>query len=340
MISDITQVMPNDDDSSQSNSLYNWNYDSNNSLPNNKELLDEALSSTQDINSNFSQLDNNDLSEDVMKEFGYPVQPNRPTFNNGYSLSASSDTLYESWQFRLYNIHDPSEVILSKVSPTTISESVSVNYEDIQPLHSPGSTKVYKNTSNRSYGSVNIRLVARDNLEADYILRCMNLVRAWTKPYFGINTFRELDNLGRGHLFGAPPPILNLSCYGKTHIKDVAVVLTNYSWSWPYDVDYIAASNNEPVPVIFDLSLSLEETLSLDQLYEFNIYNYKPKDNGLELSPKPSNTGYVTGGSPTELQLSIESSVNEYASLGKSEIYDGGINSIEESNTIIGDDNE
>ena len=68
--------------------------------------------------------------------------------------------------------------------------------------------------------------------------------------------------------------------------------------------------------------------------------NYKPKDNGLELSPKPSNTGYVTGGSPTELQSSIESSVNEYASLGKSEIYDGGINSIEESNTIIGDNNE
>ena len=180
----------------------------------------------------------------------------------------------------------------------------------------------------------------------------MKLIRSWIKPYFGINTYRHLASIGLAHRFGAPPPILNLSCYGKTHIKDVTVVLTNYTFTWPYDVDYIAASNNEPVPTIFDISLTLEETMSLDQIFEFNIAKEKP----IEVIPKPA-TGNFYGDIKTKPINSYEvydkidgmlfnknnykiddagniEDATNYANNGNSEIYDGGSNSNNQSAII------
>lgn len=349
MIDDISQLS-----SDEYNNFSDIEYTGN--IPSDNQLLTEALESSQDINSSFTKLDNNDYSDDVLKEFGYPIKPTRPSFNNGVKVNLE-DSLYQPWQFRLYNIHNLEESIISMVSPLAISETATANYEDLHPLHSPNSTKVYKNSTNKSFSGVTLRFISRDSEEADYVLYAMKLIRSWIKPYFGINTYRHLESKGKQHLFGAPPPILNLSCYGKTHIRDVTVVLTNYSFTWPYDVDYIAASNNEPVPTIFDINLSLEETMSLDKIFEFNIADEKP----LELSPSPAKgtfhgndiettpiKSYTTSAdvydkidgmlfNKNNFNISDEGIIEEstdYATNGNSSIYDGGDNTNNNSSII------
>jgi hypothetical protein len=166
----------------------------------------------------------------------------------------------------------PNTIVLD-VMPT-ISESRSVTYEAFSPIHHPGEIMKYRGTGGRKW-NVSGRFIARNQQEATLNQIYMNVIRAWTMPFYGNGTSEDSE-LKR--YLGAPPPILTLSAYGDSNISGVKCVLTNYDWTWPNDVDYIPTLNGEPFPVIINISMSLEETWSPSEFSGFNLRKFYEGD--------------------------------------------------------------
>ena len=162
------------------------------------------------------------------------------------------------------------ENIVFHVSPT-IDESRSATYDQINPVHHPGSILVYKTTQSRNF-SVNAKLIARNRQEATRNSIYLNLVRSWVMPYYGKGT---ANNPYTGDRLGAPPDLLSFSAYGEQNIKDMPVVLTSYSWTYTNDVDYIPTLTGVPFPVVIDLSLTIIESISPDEITNFDLVSYK-----------------------------------------------------------------
>ena len=174
------------------------------------------------------------------------------------------------------NRNDPSMIpntIVLDVMPT-ISESRSVNYEPFSPIHHPGEIMKYRSTSGRKWG-IQGRFIARNQQEATLNQIYLNVIRAWTMPFYGNGTDSD-EELKR--YLGAPPPILTLSAYGSKNISGVKCVLTNYDVSWPNDVDYLPTIDGEPFPVIINISLSLEETWSPSEFSGFDLRKFYAGD--------------------------------------------------------------
>ena len=71
-----------------------------------------------------------------------------------------------------------------RVTPD-LSETRSVNYRTIDPIHAPGSILSYVNTSSRTYNMSGIKLISRSAEEASNNVRVLNLIRSWAVPVFG-----------------------------------------------------------------------------------------------------------------------------------------------------------
>ena len=96
-------------------------------------------------------------------------------------------------------------------------------------------------------------------------------------PYYGSGTAESYPNK-----IGLPPEILKFNAYGEKNLKDIPVVLTNYSWTYPEDVDYVQAidTNNisYPVPRVIEISLSIMECYAPNELSKFDLLAYKNGD--------------------------------------------------------------
>jgi hypothetical protein len=93
-------------------------------------------------------------------------------------------------------------------------------------------------------------------------------------PFYG--TGNSDPNLQQ--YLGAPPPILTLTAYGAQMIGPVPCVMTNYSWTFPNDCDYIPTSDGSPFPVILDVNITLKESFSPAEYSSFDLSSYKRGD--------------------------------------------------------------
>jgi len=136
---------------------------------------------------------------------------------------------------------------LSFDASPNVSESRTVNYNSLEPLHAPGQIQVYKNTQSRTFQISDIKLISRTVGEATQNLEKLWALRSWCMPRFGNSSTLSTENrlvretklqeearrrdpslknkLGEGNrytteelgseLLGAPPPIILLSAYSK-----------------------------------------------------------------------------------------------------------------------------
>lgn len=141
-----------------------------------------------------------------------------------------------------------SKVIFEASSP--VSESASVNYDDFNIVHLPTNIWAFRNSTGRHF-SISGKLVSRSVSEANTNASYLNIVRAWKSPDFGNS--------------GATPPIIFLSAYNNKNLTNVPCILRSYSWVYPDEVDYIFTSN-EPMPVIGNLNIDLDEAYSPQQI--------------------------------------------------------------------------
>lgn len=175
-----------------------------------------------------------------------------------------------------------------------ISESGSVTYRTMDPLHSPGGIQIYSNTASRTFSLNGIKLFSRNQTEATYNYNRLMMLKSWRYPNFGATT--QNDPLYGSMQLGQPPAVLELSAYaspsttGSTAnglIYKVPVVITSLNINYPTDCDYIptvAVSGDTavahiptgiPVPTILPIEISLMEDHSPSQYAAFNLADFK-----------------------------------------------------------------
>ena len=169
------------------------------------------------------------------------------------------------------------DVVVFDVMPS-ITEARSVTYKSFTPQHHPGEIMKYEASGARDW-NISAKLISRTVDEATWNLNIINMIRGWTMPFYGEGT---ASNAGTDSYLGAPPPIITLKAYGERMIGPVKCVLTNYSWDFPNDIDYIQANSTGgakvPFPVILTVTLSLKETWSPAEFSGFDLMAFKQGD--------------------------------------------------------------
>jgi hypothetical protein len=167
---------------------------------------------------------------------------------------------------------NPGDIFFCEIMPT-ISESGGVNYDAISPIHHPGDIIKYTNTPSREWSISGIKLASVTPEEASYNQMLINLLRSWRMPYYGDGTAAGKNK----SKLGAPPDVLFFSAYGKQNIGEIPVVMSSLSIEWPNDCDYIhtAGKDQQPFPVLLNISIGLKEAWSPKQYSGFSLEAFR-----------------------------------------------------------------
>jgi hypothetical protein len=126
------------------------------------------------------------------------------------------------------------------IFPYTPSVSVAYNaaYESSDLVHSNYKIYNYKNSSVDNI-TISCDFTAQDTNEANYLLAVIHFFRSVTKMFYG------RDENPRN---GVPPPLCYMSGLGTFQFDNHPLVITNFTYALPTDVDYIRAGSqtNEP----------------------------------------------------------------------------------------------
>lgn len=197
------------------------------------------------------------------------------------------------------------EQVIFKASPI-LTETRRVDYAAVSPVHMPGSIQVYRNTSARDF-QLNALFISRTPDEALENMKHLQLLRAWSTPYFGASSTlseqhvaNRLDSTSVGkdkgiEFLGAPPDVLYLYGYSSANqrpnvttrglanqaqavnIHKVPVVMTSLEITYPNDVDYIPSSDviASPFPTKMSVTVGLVETHSPAEYQNFSLADFK-----------------------------------------------------------------
>lgn len=198
-------------------------------------------------------------------------------------------------------------IVTFDVSPD-ITETRSVEYKTMQPVHMPGQILAYGSSTSRTYSVSNIKLISRTHTEASLNMQRLWTLRGWTMPRFGTESStinhdqdtvrRQFEQktgdwtdptkppsrqkIGKESL-GQPPQVVYLNAYSNlsesqkmqslrreipTNIHNVPVVLQSLSIPYQSDVDYIPTHDGQPFPRVMVLDLQLVEARAPRELSE------------------------------------------------------------------------
>jgi len=137
--------------------------------------------------------------------------------------------------------------VIFEVTPT-LSETRSVEYSAVQPIHMPGGIQVYKFTGSRTF-ELTVHFISRNTADALQNMQYLQTLRSWTMPFFGqsstdfggtgkisalpttwhapmltqdqqlkagIQQVQTGDTTGGINLLGAPPEVLYLYGYSSS----------------------------------------------------------------------------------------------------------------------------
>jgi hypothetical protein len=149
------------------------------------------------------------------------------------SLAPNADYLYRAARDER-DILLPLKVTNGVIFPytPTISTSYTASYDPVDLTHTNYKFYQYRNSA---VGDISIsgEFTAQDTNEARYLLAVIHFFKSVTKMFYGNDTNPPA---------GTPPPLLYLSGYGAYQFDNHPVVISNFSYSLPADVDYIRAT--------------------------------------------------------------------------------------------------
>lgn len=196
--------------------------------------------------------------------------------------------------YKVKLIHPGSSTAVIFDAAPDITESGTVVYRTIDPLHSPGGIQVYTNTASRTFSLGGLKLFSRNQTEATYNYNRLQLLKGWRYPNFGATPAQ--DELYGQQQLGQPPAVLEFSAYSAPTatgtmanglIYRVPVVISSLSITYPTDCDYIPTVQIEndltvahiptgiPFPTIMSIEISLTEDHSPSQYSKFSLSDFK-----------------------------------------------------------------
>ena len=145
----------------------------------------------------------------------------------------------------LYNAGDPG--ILKPLTSTNgvifpytpnVSVVYAANYDASELVHSNYKIYNYKNSAVDTV-SITCDFTAQDTNEANYLLAVIHFFRSVTKMFYG------RDENPRN---GTPPPLCYLSGLGTFQFDNHPLVVSNFTYTLPTDVDYIRVGSQTNMP--------------------------------------------------------------------------------------------
>jgi hypothetical protein len=149
------------------------------------------------------------------------------------SLSPGADYLYKAQPPGILAPLNETDGVIFPYTPV-INVNYTASYDATNLTHS--NYKIYQYQSS-SVDSITIAcdFTAQDTYEANYMLAVIHFFRSLTKMFYG------QDELPKP---GTPPPLVYLFGLGAFQFEAHPLVITNFSYNLPADVDYIRATNS------------------------------------------------------------------------------------------------
>jgi hypothetical protein len=167
----------------------------------------------------------------------------KPDWRARLSLAPNANYLYKVPKGQA-GILAPLQATDGVIFPYTpaISVTYSAGYDPSDLVHSNYKVYQYKGSSVDTV-SITGDFTAQDTSEASYLLAVIHFFRSVTKMFYGQDQYPNN---------GVPPPLCYLSGFGAYTFDAHPLVVTNFTYSTPTEVDYIRAGSqtNQPgVPV-------------------------------------------------------------------------------------------
>lgn len=144
----------------------------------------------------------------------------------------------------------------------TITLSGSANYEEQTVTHQ-NYQFVYYNSSKAEQIQIVAPFNVEDSEQALYWLAAVHFLRSATKMFSGTDEFA-----------GNPPQILRLNGYGNFVFNNIPVVIKNFSFDLPQDVNYINAGGQSWVPVKSTLNITVQPVYSRSAVRQFSLTDF------------------------------------------------------------------
>ena len=218
----------------------------------------------------------------------------KPDWRARLSLAPNANYLYKVPKGQA-GILAPLQATDGVIFPYTpgISVTYSAGYEPSDLVHSNYKVYQYKG-SNVDMVSITADFTAQDTTEANYLLAVIHFFRSVTKMFYGQD--QNPNN-------GVPPPLCYLSGFGAYTFDAHPLVVTNFTYATPTEVDYIRAGSqtNQPgVNVAQQNNIVYSFVPSVSRRAN-NGLNERPPNFSTQNSLINSEATYV----PTKLQLQI-----------------------------------
>ena len=151
------------------------------------------------------------------------------------SLGPGADYLYKvpAGQAGILNPLQDTGGVIFPYTPS-IQINYGANYESPDVAQTNYKIYQYKNSSVDNI-QITCDFTAQDTTEAEYLMAVIHFLRSVTKMFYG------QDQLPRN---GTPPPLCYLSGLGAFQFDNHPLVITNFTYTLPNDVDYIRAGSS------------------------------------------------------------------------------------------------
>jgi hypothetical protein len=120
----------------------------------------------------------------------------------------------------------------------TIQVTYSAGYDTSELVHTNYKFFSYKSSSVDSV-TITCDFTAQDTYEANYLLAVIHFLRSLTKMFYGND---------ENPIRGTPPPLVFLTGLGAFQFSKHPMVISNFTYSLPQDVDYIRATTHTTTP--------------------------------------------------------------------------------------------
>ena len=163
----------------------------------------------------------------------------KPDWRARLSLAPNANYLYKVPKGQA-GILEPLQATDGVIFPYTpgISVTYSAGYDPSDIVHSNYRVYQYKGSSVDTV-SITADFTAQDTNEANYLLAVIHFFRSVTKMFYGQD--QNPNN-------GVPPPLCYLSGFGAYTFDAHPLVVTNFTYATPTEVDYIRAGSQTNQP--------------------------------------------------------------------------------------------
>jgi len=148
------------------------------------------------------------------------------------SLAPGANYLYKAAKPGILSPLSETNGVIFPYTPT-INVTYAAQYDPTDLTHSNYKIFQYKNSSVDSI-TIACEFTAQDTTEANYLLAVIHFFRSVTKMFYGQDSNPKN---------GTPPPLCYLTGLGQFQFNDHPLVINNFSYNLPNDVDYIRATS-------------------------------------------------------------------------------------------------